>query len=135
MHFVSFRSLPFCLTTHIIREYRISYLILELKASRESAWTHITSRKHNIKKVFAGSVASPGADVMMLGQLDLQLSVGTELTMDFTARIVVDDAVSMRPKIKLCQVWAVCAPFYLFHSKFAEIYALDSLRIYLLIPG
>lgn len=88
----------------------LSGLLLELKASRATAWTHIASRKHDIQKVFAGSVDSVGSDIMMLGRLDLGLRNGNSLSMDFISRFVLEDTFSVKPKIALCQVWAVRAP-------------------------
>jgi hypothetical protein len=91
----------------------IFFFWAELIASRASAWTHIASRKHVIRRVYTASVEEVGEHVVMLGDLNLVLKNGTELEMGFATRMMVDNAESAEPRIELCQVWAVGICFIL----------------------
>jgi hypothetical protein len=61
----------------------------EIIKSREHAWDYISSRKHNVVKVFEGNVTNPGRDIMLQATLELGLKNGNKLDCEFGARAII----------------------------------------------
>ena len=78
----------------------------DLVTASTGAWTCVKIRKHDVVKVFSCSDAAD--DLMMFGNLVIEMENGTMLDYDFAARVVIDDPTSKDPKLKFFEGWSVC---------------------------
>jgi hypothetical protein len=58
-----------------------------------------------VARVYASTAA--GDDLLMIGKVDMDFKNGNSLTVEFIARIIVDDAGSSEPRMKMYKVWTV----------------------------
>ncbi|KAK5162729.1 uncharacterized protein LTR77_011212 [Saxophila tyrrhenica] len=82
-----------------------------IRNSRKHAWDAIKSRKHFIRRAYAGG--QNAEDIMIHGDMHATIrSTGQEISVPFAARFVVgkDSIGSGKPKLSSYEVWADSAP-------------------------
>ncbi|KAM5357063.1 hypothetical protein ACJZ2D_016654 [Fusarium nematophilum] len=57
----------------------------EIRKSRDSAWSVVTSRRHSIFRVFSGDAETP--ELALLGSVHMEFTNGRDLTSGFAAHI------------------------------------------------
>ncbi|KAK3112892.1 hypothetical protein LTR53_010337 [Teratosphaeriaceae sp. CCFEE 6253] len=70
----------------------------------------IVARRHEVHKIYVCS--DSGEDLLMTGTLTMQSDVGLIGETSYTARCVVDDASSLKPRVELWQFWLDPTPFF-----------------------
>lgn len=70
----------------------------------------IVARRHDVHKIYVCN--DSGDDLLMTGTLTMESDVGLIGETSYTARCVVDDASSLKPRVELWQFWLVCASLY-----------------------
>ncbi|PVH70567.1 hypothetical protein DL98DRAFT_540740 [Cadophora sp. DSE1049] len=79
-----------------------------IRRCRDQAWKVIRKRRHEILKVYIADTEA--ADLLLLGKVRAELQNGRAITSDFAARVVLENAETNRPKVKLYQVFVDHAP-------------------------
>ncbi|RMJ08347.1 hypothetical protein CDV36_012043 [Fusarium kuroshium] len=78
--------------------------------SRSTAWDHIERRDHQVLRVFTASRAY--SDIILVGELTVDFKNGKQVTAEFIARIVFEQATGSDPlKASLYQVWGDSSPW------------------------
>ncbi|OAL49778.1 hypothetical protein IQ07DRAFT_65254 [Pyrenochaeta sp. DS3sAY3a] len=81
----------------------------EIAKSRDNAWGAVTSRKHEILRVYVHDAT--GHELVLLGHMQMVCLNGMNLDLPFSARVVVDDdSKAQGRRLKLMQVFADSAP-------------------------
>ncbi|KAJ3547718.1 hypothetical protein NM208_g1351 [Fusarium decemcellulare] len=75
----------------------------EIRRSRDGAWKVITSRKHEVLKVYSGN--SDSSDLLFVARVAMGLRNGVKVAGEFAGRLVIADSQTANPKLKLYQVW------------------------------
>lgn len=80
----------------------------EIRRSRDHAWDHIKTRRHEVAKVFVCNQECD--DLMLIGNLKMELKNGNDVEGQFIARVQVEGVDSTAPRMKFYTVWADSAP-------------------------
>jgi hypothetical protein len=80
---------------------------LAIAKSREHAWDVITSRRHDVAKVYASDLK--GLDLLLIGELTARVSSGKEAIVGFTARIIMQETANGL-RMKRYEAWSVSHP-------------------------
>ncbi|KAH8682639.1 hypothetical protein BX600DRAFT_506213 [Xylariales sp. PMI_506] len=59
---------------------------LDIKAFRESMWTHVAERKHTVHKVFA--ISPQLSEVMLYGKVEYKMKTGANSAKDWAGRAI-----------------------------------------------
>ncbi|KAH8701517.1 hypothetical protein BGW36DRAFT_423830 [Talaromyces proteolyticus] len=81
---------------------------LEIKQSRAKAWEHVTSRYHEIVKVY--SATEDGSDLLMIGNAVLVLKNGKKVQGDFLGRARIERINTPDPRMSFFQAWGDTGP-------------------------
>ncbi len=79
--------------------------LTEIKVSRKSAWNIIKKRHHRIVKVYTSG--SEKMDLLLLGDVSVELSNEKSLTSPFAARVVIVSTNKSDPRIQFYQAIVV----------------------------
>ncbi|KAJ9636451.1 hypothetical protein H2204_005284 [Knufia peltigerae] len=74
-----------------------------IRRSRINAWMTLTSRRHEVLKVYTDSYE--GDDLLLIGQLTAGFASGELKRGEFIARIRLSQSLSAMPRIKSYKVW------------------------------
>lgn len=80
-------------------------LDIAIRRSRINAWMTLTSRRHEVLKVYTDSYE--GDDLLLIGQLTAGFASGELKRGEFIARIRLSQSLSAMPRIKSYKVWMV----------------------------
>ncbi|OAL22385.1 hypothetical protein AYO20_11210 [Fonsecaea nubica] len=80
----------------------------EIRKSRDNAWKVISSRRHEVLKVFSADL--DGSDLLFIGNVAMGLRNGNSVAGEFTGRLRIENPTSSQPKLLLYQIWADSAP-------------------------
>jgi hypothetical protein len=80
-------------------------LAIEIRKSRENAWTLFTARKHLLLRVYTHD--DIGSELLFIGHVAMDLANGKHVAGEFTGRFTIADADSSSPKIQSYSIWAV----------------------------
>jgi hypothetical protein len=78
---------------------------VEIEQSRKQAWEYVTSRYHEIVKVY--SATDDGSDLLMIGNAILVLKNGKKVQGNFLARAVIEGIKTSDPRMNFFQAWGV----------------------------
>lgn len=87
-----------------IESARANEELLAITKSREHAWDVITSRRHEVVKVYASD--PEGLDLLLIGKLTAGLGSGKEAEVGFVARIIMQET-AKGLRMKRYEVWSV----------------------------
>ncbi|KIW82952.1 hypothetical protein Z517_02195 [Fonsecaea pedrosoi CBS 271.37] len=85
-----------------------SFLTFQIRKSRDNAWKVISSRRHEVLKVFSADL--DGSDLLFIGNVAMGLRNGQSVAGEFTGRLRIENPTSSQPKLLLYQIWADSAP-------------------------
>lgn len=91
---------------------------VEIRKCREHAWNVIKKRRHSVQRVYTHD--SQCSDLMLIGNVEMDLIDGRSVAMEFTARIVLATDTTSGLKFRSYQVWAVGCLIECEHQKLAD---------------
>lgn len=84
-------------------------LVIEIRKSRDNAWTLFTARRHLLLRVYTHD--DIGSELLFIGHVAMDLANGKHVAGEFTGRFTIADADSSSPKIQSYSIWAVSSPY------------------------
>lgn len=91
----------------------------ELRRCRNGAWKVIRKRRHQVLKVYVADIAA--RDLLLLGELEIELQSGQPINSHFAARLVLNDAEGGGPKLQLYQAFVVSSLVALQRTDFSHL--------------